>query len=805
MVAGAPERTPPAQAAAGDVMPERIGPYRLLGLLGEGGMGAVFLAEQSAPVERQVAIKLIKAPFASRATLLRFEAERRALARLSHPCVAQLFEAGTTEQGLPYFVMERVVGARLTDYCDARRLGVRARLELFLAVCDGVRHAHQKGLIHRDLKPGNILVTEIDGKPVPKVIDFGIAKAIDQPLSEANLTVGAQVLGTPAYLSPEALAGLSNEEVDLDTRADVYALGLILFELLVGVLPFPTSKQALADLARRLLDEESKALGPRYLELGPSACGEIAEARGTTPEALRRTVAGDLEWVVARATARDRDQRYGSVGELAAELGRYLRQEPVEAGPPSRLYRLRKLVRRRRLEVAAGALLLLSLLGGLVARGVEAARANREAAAARQAQDEAEQVAAFLTDLFEVSGPLRSRGATITARELLDRGAVKVNAGLDKAPQTKARMLQTIGRVYANLGLFDAALPLARAAAEMRTGDPQSPPAATARSLHLVGEILLQKSERSGSLAALRQALAVAESTGREDGTTFEILDDLGSIYRLKGWPLLALATHRRALAIAQGPYGTPSLEARALYSLAYVAFEGRDYLRGEDWFRRSIAIREGLDGPESPLLAGALRGLADLLDDEGRFAESGPLYLRALAITEKVYGPKHPNLAMILNNLGVEYWAQQRLDEAAAVWERALAIDEAVYGPDNIETGYPVLNLGLVAAKKGDLAQAKARLRRAQAIFVPKVGPNDQVLGWLDWGLGLVARAEGRYDDACRLFARALASRVATLPAGHRDLLETARDYAAALRAVGRDAEALAIDAQHASTPVVG
>ncbi|HKR64563.1 MAG TPA: protein kinase, partial [Thermoanaerobaculia bacterium] len=299
---------------------QRIGPYHLIRSIGEGGMGTVFLAHQQVPVSRDVAIKVIRSAFSRAEDRMRFQAEQQAMARLQHPNVAQMFEAGTTEEGYPYFVMEWLDGESITDYCDRRALSIEQRLELFLPVCDGVQHAHQKSLVHRDLKPSNILVVDIDGRPVPKIIDFGVAKALDDPLGSTAPT-GDGIVGTPAYLSPEAVTGATRG--DLDTRADVYALGLVLYKLLAGTQPYESDEPL---LDRMLSIARVDTMPPRqhYASMKESDRAQIAAARATTPVALERVLRGDLEPIVLKALAKDPADRFQYASELADELQRFL-------------------------------------------------------------------------------------------------------------------------------------------------------------------------------------------------------------------------------------------------------------------------------------------------------------------------------------------------------------------------------------------------------------------------------------------------------------------------------------------------
>lgn len=461
-------------------LPETIGPYRVLSLLGEGGMGSVYLAEQREPVHRTVAIKLIRAGLSSPSAVMRFDAERQAMARLSHPCIAQMLAGGTTDDGFPYFVMERVEGTDLTRFCDHERLTLRQRLELFVEICRGVEHAHRKGILHRDLKPSNILVQRLDGKaepggePVPKIIDFGIAKAITGHLTDETLKTHFGI-GTPNYMSPESFVIGESGSADVDTRSDVYALGVILYQLLVGEPPIDTRGSGFSKVVKQISDEVAPSPATLFERLPLEKQAGRAKQRRLRPEALKRALRGELAWIVARALEKERDRRYGSAGRLADDVKRYLRHEPVSVGPPSRIYRASRWARRRPglaagLVIGAGALLLGSLgtTQGMLRAQREADRAGLEAERARDALIEAEEVTEFLVELFNVSDPREAGGETLSARELLARGETQVAERLAGRPLHRAELLGTLSDAYSRLGLYDDAARLAAEAVELQ-------------------------------------------------------------------------------------------------------------------------------------------------------------------------------------------------------------------------------------------------------------------------------------------------------------------------------------------------
>jgi non-specific serine/threonine protein kinase/serine/threonine-protein kinase len=420
-------RTSAKESTIGEIVSEK---YKLLEELGSGGMGVVYKAEQIEPIKRTVALKIVKLGMDTKQVVARFETERQSLAVMDHPNIAKVFDGGATETGRPYFVMELVHGVPVTEYCDKHKLSTRERLELFIQVCQAVQHAHQKGVIHRDLKPSNILVVIQEDKPTPKIIDFGIAKATEHRLSERTLfTEQGQLIGTPEYMSPEQaeMSGL-----DVDTRTDIYSLGVMLYELLVGALPFDpkTFREAgFGEIQRIIRETEPPKASTRLSDLGDTQTS-IAEQRNTDITSLHRELKGDLDWITMKAMAKDRTRRYSSASELAVDIERHLKNEPILASPPSTIYHIKKYIGRHKVGVVAAALVILAMIIGITGMSIGLVKATKAEKKARDEAETAQQVSDFLVELFEVSDPSEARGNSITAREILDKGAERIDQEL---------------------------------------------------------------------------------------------------------------------------------------------------------------------------------------------------------------------------------------------------------------------------------------------------------------------------------------------------------------------------------------
>ena len=511
----------------------RIGRYELLRVLGEGGMGVVYLAQQDRPIRRQVALKIVKPGMDSRHVVARFEAERQALALLDHPNIAHVYDAGTTEAGRLYFAMEHVKGLPITTYCDRHKLSIDERLRLFQQVCRAVQHAHQKGIIHRDIKPSNILVCTTDNGAMPKIIDFGVAKAVSQPLTERTLfTEDSQLLGTPEYMSPEQ-ADQANE--DIDTRSDVYSLGVLLYELVTGVLPFDTAtlrESGLDHLRRIIRQSDPRTPSTRLTKLGPDAAGLAANRRTEAPALVKR-LRRELEWIPLKAVRKDRAERYQSAAELADDIGNYLAGAPLIAGPLSPWYRLRKAVRRHKAFVTGLAAVLVALAAGVVVSAAFALGQMRALDQAERQADISSRVLNFLThDVLMSADPARATRWEITLSEVLDGAAENLKTQFVNEPLVEASIRHTLGSTYLRLGKHPAAEPHIESAYRIRRAQLGSKHPDTLSSTRSLG--MLRVCQGSYAEAERHSVLALEgmqEALGREHRDTLASMYGLGVVY----------------------------------------------------------------------------------------------------------------------------------------------------------------------------------------------------------------------------------------------------------------------------------
>jgi eukaryotic-like serine/threonine-protein kinase len=735
----------------GGAAAEQIGPYRLLQLLGEGGMGEVWLAEQKTPIRRIVALKLIKAGMDTKAVVARFESERQALALMDHPCIARVFDAGSTVQGRPYFVMEYVPGLPLSNYCDRHRLTIRERLEVFTQVCEGVQHAHQKAIIHRDLKPTNILVIEQDNKAVPKIIDFGLAKATAEPLTDhTKFTELGMMLGTPAYMSPEQA---DQDGQNVDTRTDVYSLGVILYQLLVGALPFePKALQAasLEAVLRVIREEEPPKPSTKIRSMG-EASNTSARNRRTEPRSFARQLQGELDWITMKALEKDRARRYGTASELAADISRYLHNEPVLAGPATAGYRLRKYAARHRIALGTAAGLLVLLAGFAVTQAVELRRITEERNQATRERDRATRVTDFMTSMFKVSDPSEARGNSVTAREILDKASANIDTGLAKDPELQAQMMHVMGDVYDNLGLYSRATSLEQQAVEIRKRVLGSENPDTLKSENNLAVLLAREGRYPQAEQLARETLDVSRRVlGPDNPLTLGSMSNLAILLDHEGHLEEAEQLDRQTLDVSRrvlGPEHPNTL--KSMSTLANVVWHEGKYADAEKLDRETLDIRRRVLGPDHPDTLNTMNNLANVLDDEGHFADAEKLYRETLDIQRRVLGPEHPVTLGSMSNLANALDNQGQYAEAEKLCRESLDIRRRVLGPEHPNTLESMTNLADVLAHEGKYDEAEKLDREALDIRERTLGPDHPETAISRYGLAIVAARRGRRDQA--------------------------------------------------------
>jgi eukaryotic-like serine/threonine-protein kinase len=705
------------------------GRYKLLEAIGEGGMGAVWVAEQLEPVRRKVALKLIKPGMDTKTVLARFEAERQALAVLDHPNIAKVLDGGVTEAGRPFFVMEYFKGVPITEYCEATRLSLSDRLQLFVQVCAAVQHAHHKGIIHRDLKPSNILVAPYDDLPVPKVIDFGLAKAINQSLTENTLfTAHETVLGTPLYMSPEQ-AQLNN--LDVDTRSDIYSLGVLLYELLTGTTPLERQrvKAAAWEEVKRLIREEEPPRPSTRLsstEMLPS----LAACRQTEPARLTREIRGELDWIVMKSLEKDRNRRYQSANGLAMDLQRHLTGEAILAAPPGIRYRLAKLARRHRAALTTVAAIALLLLGGTAVSLWQAVRATRAENAAELAKADAIR--------REESERLAHLDAQMQ-KELAEKAAAAEKLANQQA-QKRLRQLEKItvvlGSIFRKLDPRDVAdekRPLQllllenldQAAAQLE-GESIGDPLSVAAVQDTFGRSLVALGAPEKAIVLQEKALATRRAVlGRDDNLTLENMYDLSIAYREAGKPDLAVPLFEEILKLrkAHGPEDRETL--RAMNNLAQAYSDTNRLNLSIPLFEESFRLHKAKFGPDDRGTLLVMQDLALAYDEAGKLDPAVRLFEEALALARARLGADHPTTLIIMSNLGATYKDAGKFDLALPLLQETVRLNKARFGSEHPDTTASLDNLGLTYQAAGKLDLAIPLLQQSLEVRKSQLGPE--------------------------------------------------------------------------------
>ena len=661
-----------------------IGHYKVVEQIGEGGFGVVYMAEQQEPVQRKVALKIIKPGMDTREVIARFEAERQALALMDHPNIARVFDAGATESGRPYFVMELVRGVPITEYCDQSHLDPRQRLNLFVTVCQAVQHAHQKGVIHRDIKPNNVMITSHDGQPVVKVIDFGIAKAINQKLTEKTLcTNAAQMIGTPLYMSPEQaeMSGL-----DVDTRTDIYSLGVLLYELLTGTTPVDDHRlrRGSYDEIRRIIREEEPTIPSTKVGTLGELATTVAVNRKTDPRRLGTLIRGDLDWIVMKALEKDRTRRYETASDFASDIRWYLNNEPVSACPPSASYRLSKFARRNKAVLSTVAAVVLALVTGTVISTWQAVRARnaellwqRESDHSKTEANRANAVVALLLEMLDSANPDDTKGADYTVRELLDDFSQGLDDQLQDQPEVEATIRATIGNAYRRLALPDEAEPHLQAALDLRRrvfGDDHE---MVAKSLLDYAFNFWEKDRTSEEAVSLaREALAIYRKLGGQTEEMIVALRHLQLFLYSQNGIAEGNAAASEALAIAEELHIDEHPDvAIILHNLARRKAMLGDLAEAELLGRQALAMHRKVHGNDHPETAWALSALATALRLSGKTDEAQKHYREAIQIFNKQFGETYRGTDAALNGLAAIFETQGGCAGLKSLWCEILAI----------------------------------------------------------------------------------------------------------------------------------
>jgi serine/threonine protein kinase len=792
--AGFLEGAAPGPSVDGSLAGQQVGSYRLRSLLGQGGMGSVWLADRSdGRFEGAAAVKLLNASLVGRDGEARFRREGSILARLRHPHIAHLIDAGVSPLGHPYLVLEHVAGERIDRHCDSRRLPVHARLRLFLDVLEAVSHAHANLVVHRDIKPSNVLVTA-DGQV--KLLDFGIAKLLDpDPVDAAPTRAGERAL-TPEYAAPEQFTGQ-----DVTTATDVYALGVLLYVLLAGRHPAGDTRLTPAELVRAVVDTEPQPLSEavvRTRALGETTLADGAALRSTTPRRLRGLLRGDLDNIVLKALRKRPAERYASVQAMADDIRRFLAHEPVAARRPSLGYRALKFARRHAagLAIAAAVALLVAGLVGFYTRRLagERDRAQLEAEKAARVSD-------LMAGLFTSADPYNPGDKREpTVRDVLDAGVRRVQKDLAGQPDVQAEMLTVMGRVYQRLGAYDQAQPLLEHALRLgRTTPAQA--RRLAQTLNDLGALLSEKGEYARAASMLEEAAALRRGTPAVEPQELAVtLVELGRVYTDLGALDRAEPLYREGLAIRRRALGEHAETATSLSDLGLLLRQKGDLPGAEQALRETLAMTRRTQGDQHPDVGTSLGNLALVLMDTGRFAEAETLVREGLAISAKTLGPAHPDRAFKLNTLSGALREQGRHAEAAAALDEALRVGRPALGERHPLMGLWTLNLARVRLAQGDPSAAEPLARSAVGIAEGAFAPRDWRLAAARSVLGAALAERRRFAEAESLLLQAHEALEDVPGPQGREALATRKRLGALYLAWGRPARAALFQGSAAS-----
>ena len=767
---------------------DTIGRYKLIQEIGVGGFGVVYMAEQAEPVRRRVAVKIVKLGMDTREIIGRFEAERQALALMDHPNIAKVLDAGATASGRPFFVMELVQGERITDYCNKNNLSTRQRLDLFIQVCHAIQHAHQKGIIHRDIKPSNIMVSNPEGATVIKVIDFGIAKAVAQRLTDKTVfTVMDRLIGTPAYMSPEQ-ADMTGR--DIDTRSDIYSLGVLLYELLTGRTPFDPSMlvmDGLASIRRTICELEPPSPSMTLNGFKEDVRVNTAKQRNASFTQLVRTVRGDLDWIVMKCLEKDRGRRYETANALAMDIKRHLENETVIAGPPSVAYRFQKAWQRHQAAFAVAAAMALILVAATVVSAWQAVRARRAESLAKERLAESQAITKFLTEVFVSANPNR-KGRTVTVVEALGDAAKKLETSLSNQPALRAKLQGTLGATYNGLSLFREAEPLNANARDYFTkasGEGSSDALDAALTL---ADTYDEINRPEDALKLREQVLEIRRKTlGPEADPTLKAMENVAVSYYTANRTNEALQLREQIMAIDRSRYGPDdehTLSAMIGLAICYAKAQRTD--EAVKMQEQIVAFNRKNYGAESTKTLRATYNLAEYYSTAKGAAEAVRVQEQLQPLLEKVYGPEHTITLRGLQNLSVFYEHAGRKEDAVKADEKLFELSKKSRGPEHPETLTTMNNLGLMYERTGRYEKAIEVQKELERLCAKVYGPDTSDGLWPVANLADSEDQAGQHQDALKLRQHVLEVRNRTLGLTNADTITAIKALASSYREVG-------------------